>query len=122
MKVKSKNEVAQLCLTLSDPMTAAHQAPPSMGFSRQEHWSGVPSPSPNTYTKWTNYRVYIIEYITRLKVQEFSRQEYWNGLPFPPPGNLPDPGIEHLSPASPALADRFLTASATWEASAFRWF
>jgi len=29
---------------------------------------------------------------------EFSRQEYWNGLPFPPPGNLPDPGIEPVSP------------------------
>ena len=27
------------------PWTAAHQAPPSMGFSRQEYWSGVPSPS-----------------------------------------------------------------------------
>ena len=30
---------------------------------------------------------------------EFSRQEYWNGLPFPSPGDLPDPGIEHGSPA-----------------------
>ena len=28
------------------PWTAAHQAPPSMGFSRQEYWSGVPQPSP----------------------------------------------------------------------------
>ena len=28
------------------PWTAAHQAPPSMGFSRQEHWSGVPLPFP----------------------------------------------------------------------------
>ena len=31
---------------LSTPWTAAHQAPPSMGFSRQEYWSGVPLPSP----------------------------------------------------------------------------
>ena len=30
---------------LATPWTAAHQAPPSMGFSRQEYWSGVPSPS-----------------------------------------------------------------------------
>ena len=45
MKVKSESEVAQSCLTLSDP-TAAHQAPLSMGFSRQEYWSGVPLPSP----------------------------------------------------------------------------
>ena len=28
------------CLTLCDPQMAAHQAPPSLGFSRQEHWSG----------------------------------------------------------------------------------
>ena len=33
----------QLCVT---PETAAHQAPPSLGFSRQEHWSGFPFPSP----------------------------------------------------------------------------
>ena len=33
----------------------------------------------------------------------FSRQEYWNGLPFPSPGNLPDPGIELMPPASVAL-------------------
>ena len=31
-------------------------------------------------------------------LMEFSRQEYWSGLPFPP-GDLPDPGIEHVSPA-----------------------
>ena len=30
---------------------------------------------------------------------EFSKQEYWSGLPFPSPGDLPDPGIEHRSPA-----------------------
>ena len=28
----------------------------------------------------------------------FPRQEYWSGLPFPPPGDLPDPGIEPVSP------------------------
>ena len=33
----------------------------------------------------------------------FSRQEYWGGFPFPSPGDLPDPGIEPESPASPAL-------------------
>ena len=36
----------QSCPTLCDPSTAAHQAPPSLGFSRQEHWSGLPFPSP----------------------------------------------------------------------------
>ena len=37
---------AQSRLTLSTPWTAARQAPLSMGFSRQEYWSGVPFPSP----------------------------------------------------------------------------
>ena len=46
MKVKSESEVAQSCLTLATPWTAAYQAPPSMGFSRQKYWSGVPLPSP----------------------------------------------------------------------------
>ena len=50
------------------PWTAPYQAPPSMGFSRQEYWSGVP---------------------------------------FPPPGDLPDPGIE---PVSPALVGEFFTS------------
>ena len=36
----------QLCPTLCDPMDAAYQASLSMGFSRQEHWSGLPFPSP----------------------------------------------------------------------------
>ena len=46
MNVKSESEVAQSCLTLATPWTAAYQDPLSMGFSRQEYWSGVPLPSP----------------------------------------------------------------------------
>ena len=46
----------------------------------------------------------------------FSKQEYWNGLPCPPPGNFPNPGIEPVSLRSPALAGRFITTTATWEA------
>ena len=42
---KEESEVAQSCPILT-PWTVAHQAPPSMGFSRQEYWSGVPFPSP----------------------------------------------------------------------------
>ena len=42
VKVKSLSRV----WLLATPWTAAHQAPPSMGFSRQEYWSGVPLPSP----------------------------------------------------------------------------
>ena len=43
---ETESEVVQLCLTLCDPWTVAHQAPLSMGFSRQEYWSGLPFPSP----------------------------------------------------------------------------
>ena len=39
----SRFSPVRLCVT---PWTAAHQASPSMGFSRQEHWSGLPFPSP----------------------------------------------------------------------------
>ena len=40
----------RLCVT---PQTEAHQAPPSLGFSRQEHWSGLPFPSPmHEREKW----------------------------------------------------------------------
>ena len=46
----------------------------------------------------------------------FPRQEYWSGLPLPSPGDLPDSGIEPVSLRSSALADRFFTTSATWEA------
>ena len=42
VKVKSLSCVR----LLATPWTEAHQAPPSMGFSRQEYWSGVPLPSP----------------------------------------------------------------------------
>ena len=45
VKVKSLSHV-WLCAT---PQTAAYQAPPSMGFSRQEYWSGVPLPSPGVF-------------------------------------------------------------------------
>ena len=46
MKVKSLSRVR----LLETPWTAAYQAPPSMGFSKQEYWSGVPLPSPFSYS------------------------------------------------------------------------
>ena len=45
-KPESESEVPQSCPTLFTPWTVAYQAPSSMGFSRQEHWSGLPFPSP----------------------------------------------------------------------------
>ena len=43
----------------------------------------------------------------------FSRQENWSGLPCSPPGDLPDPGIKHGSPISPALQADSLLLSRT---------
>ena len=45
VKVKARSRVR----LLATPWTAAHQAPPSMGFSRQEYWSRVPLPSPLSF-------------------------------------------------------------------------
>ena len=45
---------------------------------------------------------------------KFSRQEYWSRLPLPIPGDRPDPGIKPVSLASPAVAGRFFSTSATW--------
>ena len=46
MTVKREGKVAQSCRLFATPWTAAYQAPPSMGFSRQEYSSGLPLPSP----------------------------------------------------------------------------
>ena len=121
----------RLCAT---PWTAAHQAPPSLGFSRQEHWSGLPFPSPmHGSEKWNRppllslvctcvlSRVWLFAAPWTVAHQAslsmgFPRQEYWSGLPFPPPGHLPNPGIKPVSLTSPALAGGFFT---TWEAPMF---
>jgi len=52
-KWKGKGKLLSRVWLLATPWTAAYQAPPSMGFSRQEYWSGVPLPSP----------IYILLYI-----------------------------------------------------------
>ena len=44
-KISAAAESRQSCLTLCNPRDGS-QAPPSLGFSRQEHWSGLPFPSP----------------------------------------------------------------------------
>ena len=46
-----------------------------------------------------------------LLYMEFSRQEHWSKLPFPMQGDLPDPGVEPVTLASPALAGGFFTTS-----------
>ena len=51
IKVKVKVKSLSRVRLLATPWTAAYQAPPSMGFSRQEYWSGVPLPSSNNQKK-----------------------------------------------------------------------
>ena len=78
----------RLCAT---PLTAAHQAPLSLGFSRQEYWSGLPFPSPIHACMLSRFsRVRLCATLWTAAHQDplsmgFSRQEYWNGLPFPSP-------------------------------------
>ena len=48
-KWKVKGKLLSRVWLLATPWSAAHQAPMSLGFSRQEYWSGVPLPSPNSF-------------------------------------------------------------------------
>ena len=66
---------------------AAHQAPLSLGFSRQEHWNGLLFPSPmheseSEVTQSCPTPSYPMDCsLPGPSVQGFARQEYWNGLP-----------------------------------------
>ena len=70
---------------------AAHQAPPSLEFSRQEHWSGLPFPSPMHALMLSHFsHVRLCATLWTEADQAplstgFSRQGYWSGLPFPSP-------------------------------------
>ena len=79
-----------------NPWTATHQAPLSLGFSRQEHWSGLPFPSPVHESEWWKVKVKSLSRVWLLATpwtaahqdppsMGFSRQEYWSGLPLPSP-------------------------------------
>ena len=73
---------------------AAHQAPPSLGFSRQEHWSGLPCPSPMQacmLSRFSCVRLCMTLWTAAHRAPlstGFSRQEYWSGLPFPSPWRI----------------------------------
>ena len=72
------------------PETAAHQAPLSLGFSRQ-HWSGLPFPSPMRACILSQFSCVQLCATLRTAAHQaplstgFSRQEYWSRLPFPSP-------------------------------------
>ena len=89
--VLSRFSCVWLCVT---PEMAVHQAPPSLGFSRQEHWSGLPFPSPMHESKKVKVkslsRVWLFVTPCTAGYQAppsmgFSRQEYWSGVPSPSP-------------------------------------
>ena len=70
VKVKSLSRVR----LFATPWTVAHQAPPSMGFSRQEYWSGLPFPSPGD--------------LPNPGIQPGSPASQADTLPSEPPGKL----------------------------------
>ena len=72
-------ELAQLCPTLWDPWTVAYQAPPSMGFSRQEYWSGLPLPKKGNAKECSNYcTIALISHTSKvmLKILQGRLQKY----------------------------------------------
>ena len=89
-KLLSRFSHVRLCAT---PETAAHQALPSPGLSRQEHWSGLPFPSPRSLlllllSRFSRVRLCATTQTAAHQTPPslgFSRQEYWSGLPFPSP-------------------------------------
>ena len=96
MKVKSESEVAQLCPTLRNPMDCGPPGSSSMGFSRQEHWGGAPSPSP--------YGAAAIQYslATRTSKTDSSYRQHLFCLfvkwEFDPTGEV---GLSHIMDISP---------------------
>ena len=88
--------VTQLCLTLCDPWTVDHQAPLSMGFSRQEYWSGLPFPSPGD--------------LPNPGIEPRSPAMQADSLPSEPPGKPKNIGVGSLT----HLQGVFLTQELNW--------
>ena len=89
-------KLLQLCLTLCDPIDGSPPGSPSLGFSRQEHWSGLPFPSPMHESEKWKVKVKLLSCVRLLATpwtaayqappsMGFSRQEYWSGVPLPSP-------------------------------------
>ena len=87
VKVKSLSRVR----LIATPWTAAYQAPPSIGFSRQKYWSGVPLPSPISSKFYCN----LLEMSQKFrwlhaaaavaKSLQSCLTLYWSGVPLPSP-------------------------------------
>ena len=111
--------VTKSCLTLVTPWTVAFQTPLSMGFSRQEYWSGLPFPFPGDLPdpgiesgspalklkvkSLNRVQLFVTPWTGAYQVplsMGFSKQDKWSRLTFPSAADHPNPGIE---PGSPAL-------------------
>jgi len=123
MKGKSESEVTQSCPTLSDPMDYSLPGSSVHGIfqARVLEWGAIAFSVVHFYKDSFNDNHYVINmclsHFSRVRLfvtlwiiacqaplsMGFSRCEYWSVLPCLPPGNLPDPGMESMSPLSPAL-------------------
>ena len=94
-KTKGKEIWTELLVLLSHFSCVRLCATPSLGFSRQEHWSGSPFPSPMHAEKWkvkvkslSRVRLFMTPWTAAHQgplSMGFSRQEQWSGLPLPSP-------------------------------------
>ena len=84
----------QSCPTLYDPIDGSPPGSPSLGFSRQEHWSGLPFPSSMHESEKWKWSRSVVPHPQRPPWTEahqappstgFSMQEYWSGVPLPSP-------------------------------------
>ena len=123
MKVESESEVTQSCLTLRDPMDCSLPPPPSMGFARQEYWSGVPlfrklkiqewmmriaQQCEGTWCHWTvqlNRIKIVLYYVTFTKIRKHThtQKKQWKSQQLP--GNLYKMGQKYLKHSSSLLRE-----------------
>ena len=115
----------QLCAT---PLTTAHQAPPSLGFSRQEHWNGLPFPSPmyeSEKWKWScsvSVQLFMTPWTAAYQAPPsmgFSRQEYWSGVPLCSPNTRGFNLTQNFSGWSLSSQSTLFSPPAPWTFSPF---
>ena len=109
---------------------------PSMLIQQSVHFPRSPQPLANTRLLWMYMPACMLSRFSCVRLfvtlwtvvyqappsMEVSGEEYWSALPCPPPGDLPESGVKPESLMSPALAGRFFTTSATWEAPCSGYF
>ena len=87
-KIQSESEVAQSCLTFCDPLDCSHQVLLSMGFSRQEYWSGLLLSSMYISYSWatclfcSNFLQNLDTFLVKKKNYQYSSIKYCSRLRF----------------------------------------